>query len=101
MEKNGSPPAEFEFDEDHSYFMVRLPIHPAAMEVTASTAGAGKNLVTPPVDLRLESRLESGLESETSSKVLAALAKGPLNRSALADTCYRPQAGFRCTQSRY
>ena len=22
MEKNGSPPAEFEFDDDHSYFMV-------------------------------------------------------------------------------
>jgi ATP-dependent DNA helicase RecG len=33
MEKNGSPPAEFEFDEDHSYFMVRLPMHPVALEV--------------------------------------------------------------------
>ena len=33
MRKNGSPPAEFDFDEDHSYFMVRLPIHPAALEV--------------------------------------------------------------------
>jgi ATP-dependent DNA helicase RecG len=38
MEKNGSPPAEFEFDEDHSYFMVRLPIHPAALEVAESAA---------------------------------------------------------------
>jgi ATP-dependent DNA helicase RecG len=36
MEKNGSPPAEFEFDEDHSYFMVRPPIHPAALEVAES-----------------------------------------------------------------
>lgn len=26
MAKNGSPPAEFEFDEDHSYFLVRLTI---------------------------------------------------------------------------
>jgi ATP-dependent DNA helicase RecG len=33
MEKNGSPPAEFEFDDDHSYFMVRLPVHSAALEV--------------------------------------------------------------------
>ncbi|HEX4966331.1 MAG TPA: hypothetical protein VF173_36320 [Thermoanaerobaculia bacterium] len=33
MSANGSPPAEFEFDEDHSYFMVRLPVHPAALEV--------------------------------------------------------------------
>jgi ATP-dependent DNA helicase RecG len=30
MEENGSPPPEFEFDEDHSYFMVRLPVHPKA-----------------------------------------------------------------------
>jgi ATP-dependent DNA helicase RecG len=39
MAKNGSPPAEFEFDEDHSYFMVRLPIHPAAREVAESATG--------------------------------------------------------------
>lgn len=39
MAKNGSPPAEFEFDEDHSYFMVRLPIHPAALEVAESVVG--------------------------------------------------------------
>ena len=39
MRKNGSPPAEFDFDEDHSYFMVRLPIHPAALEVAASVTG--------------------------------------------------------------
>lgn len=32
MKQNGSPPAEFEFDEDYSYFMVRLPVHPAALE---------------------------------------------------------------------
>jgi ATP-dependent DNA helicase RecG len=25
MKENGSPPPEFEFDEDHSYFLVRLP----------------------------------------------------------------------------
>jgi ATP-dependent DNA helicase RecG len=28
MKKNGSPPPEFKFDEDHSYFLVRLPAHP-------------------------------------------------------------------------
>lgn len=39
MERNGSPPPEFEFDEDHSYFMVRLPIHPAALEVAESATG--------------------------------------------------------------
>lgn len=30
MSSNGSPPPEFEFDEDHSFFLVRLPVHPAA-----------------------------------------------------------------------
>lgn len=39
MNKNGSPPAEFDFDEDHSYFMVRLPIHSAALEVAQSVVG--------------------------------------------------------------
>src|SRR3990172_8071078 len=39
MEKNGSPPAEVEFDEDHSYFIVRFPVHPTALEVAASVAG--------------------------------------------------------------
>ena len=28
MKKNGSPPPEFEFDDDHSFFLVRLPVHP-------------------------------------------------------------------------
>lgn len=27
MKKNGSPPPEFEFDDDHSYFLLRLPVH--------------------------------------------------------------------------
>ena len=28
MQKNGSPPPEFESDDDRSYFLVRLPVHP-------------------------------------------------------------------------
>ena len=39
MKKNGSPPEEFEFDEEHSYFMVRLPVHPAALEVAETSMG--------------------------------------------------------------
>ena len=91
MKKNGSPPAEFEFDEDHSYFMVRLPIHPAALEVAKSATGeAGPESTQSPTRSRSESRsesrsgLESGLESETSQSVLLALATGPLGRSGIA-----------------
>jgi len=35
MRANGSPPPEFEFDEDHTYFMVRLPVHPGAIHDSA------------------------------------------------------------------
>lgn len=67
MRKNGSPPAEFEFDEDHSYFMVKLPVHPAALEVaesamgeeTGTECGASQQQVD---DLRSESRSESRSE---------------------------------------
>jgi len=47
MEKNGSLPADFEFDEDHSYFIVRLPIHPDALAVAESVAGTKKDMEPP------------------------------------------------------
>jgi len=46
MQANGSPPAEFDFDEDHSYFMVRLPVHPAALEVADLEVGDSADAVT-------------------------------------------------------
>jgi predicted HTH transcriptional regulator len=47
MRKNGSPPADFEFDEDHSYFMVRLPVHPAAREVAESSMRDNPDVMSP------------------------------------------------------
>ena len=44
MQDNGSPQPEFEFDADHSYFLVRLPAHPAAIKETDS---AKEKLTTP------------------------------------------------------
>ena len=49
MQANGSPPAEFDFDEDHSYFMVRLPVHPAALEVKDLEVGELADVDTPQV----------------------------------------------------
>jgi ATP-dependent DNA helicase RecG len=52
MTKNGSPAAVFEFDEERSYFMVRLPVHPAALEVESqigTQSGPGGDQVTPHV----------------------------------------------------
>jgi ATP-dependent DNA helicase RecG len=54
MQANGSPPAEFDFDEDHSYFMVRLPVHPAALEVADSEVGESADVDTPQVSRLLE-----------------------------------------------
>ena len=34
MRDNGSPPPAFETDDDYSYFLVRLPVHPAAVHTT-------------------------------------------------------------------
>jgi len=95
MARNGSPPAEFEFDEDHSYFMVRLPIHPAAQEVAESVAGAAPSAKKP--ESRPESRPESadqwrnrpewrsewGLES-THHRIMMAIARAPLGRAEIA-----------------
>ena len=33
MKQNGSPSPEFDFDEDHTFFMCRLPVHPGAKQV--------------------------------------------------------------------
>ncbi|MBM3880399.1 MAG: transcriptional regulator [Planctomycetes bacterium] len=39
MKRNGSPPPDFEFDADHSYFMTRLPVHPQARAATGEPSG--------------------------------------------------------------
>lgn len=46
MQRNGSPLPEFESDEERNYFLVRLPVHPAAqtkdeLTPTADEAGSG------------------------------------------------------------
>ena len=71
MRENGSPAPEFEFDEDHSYFLVRLPVHPAALEVVQQK----------PRSLRAE----SGAESE----VLTAIGSGALSLQELAEKLHR------------
>ena len=47
MKENGSPPPEFEFDEDHSYFMVRLPVQPDVPQLNLSGDLSGRGQATP------------------------------------------------------
>ena len=75
MQENGSPAPEFEFDEDHSYFLVRLPVHPAALEVVQQKP-------------RPESRLESQPESQPESldlRVLEMLSSGPASKAEISE----------------
>ncbi|HPB90405.1 MAG TPA: ATP-binding protein [Rugosibacter sp.] len=83
MTKNGSPPAEFEFDEDHSYLMVRLPIHPAAQAVAESATGE----VTPPAgsESRYVWRQRPEWRPESvHDRVMAAICDAPKGRAEIA-----------------
>jgi len=99
MHENGSPPAEFEFDADHSYFMVRLPVHPVALEVAESVVGEEPRSFGS--EARPESRSESRPESERTwqlqpawrsewgtnsvhNKIMLAISQRPLGRSEIA-----------------
>ena len=65
MSRNGSPPPEFEFDEDHSYFLVRLPVHPQGRQTSPGTTEATPQVapqVTPQV-----SKLAAALYGEMSA----------------------------------
>ena len=42
MKRNGSPPPEFEFDDDHSYFMTRLPAHPQSRVAEGKLPATGR-----------------------------------------------------------
>ncbi len=79
MRQNGSPPPEFEFDEDHSYFMVRLPLHPTALEVAESvptgTAANGPTVHVPAQVTIQVDRLLAVMEGElTRAEIMSRLA---------------------------
>jgi ATP-dependent DNA helicase RecG len=60
MKENGSPPPEFEFDADYSYFMVTLPIHQAVVQIKDQPDG---HQVTPQVTLQVTPQVEKLLRS--------------------------------------
>ncbi|MCX7047280.1 MAG: putative DNA binding domain-containing protein [Candidatus Sumerlaeota bacterium] len=74
MRDNGLPLPEFEFDADHSYFLVRLPAHPAAIKETES---AKKEVSSPVVTI-------SGTKSALSRHQVEILRKCE-QESAIAD----------------
>jgi ATP-dependent DNA helicase RecG len=49
MKANGSPPPELEFDEDHSYFLARVPVQPNAAQALGQLVEGSSPPVTAPV----------------------------------------------------
>jgi len=45
MQENGSPPPEFETDEDRVSFLIRLPVHPAGIEQAGTKLGPSRDQV--------------------------------------------------------
>ncbi len=86
MQENGSPPPEFEFDEDHSYFLVRLPVHPAIAQKEAESQRKKRSESRPESrpESGPESGVESGVESDITRLILVALGSGILGKKELA-----------------
>jgi len=74
LQANGSPPAEFDFGADHSYFMVRLPVHPAALEVADSEVGELADEDTPQVTPQVSRLLEVLIGEMSRTELMNALA---------------------------
>ncbi len=100
MRQNGSPPPEFEFDADHSYFMVRLPIHSKARppivealtpQVTPDVTPQVAPHVTPRVADQVDpiERLMCVIEGEMRGKEIQA-ALGLKDRMHFRDTYLMP-----------
>ena len=71
MRENGSPPPEFESDEDRTHFLIRLPVHTRA----ETTAGVGA-----------QSEAQSGAQSGAQSlQILLALRAAPRSMNELVE----------------
>jgi len=85
MKENGSPSPEFEFDEDHSYFLVRLPAHPEASHTTEESA--------PGLEVKsgVVSGVVSGVESEMAILILNDLRENELGKNEMAKRLGKPK----------
>ncbi|MBI5603179.1 MAG: hypothetical protein HY879_07475 [Deltaproteobacteria bacterium] len=82
MRENGSAAPEFEFDEDHTYFLVRLLIHPAIAQIEAESQLKKRPESRP--ESGGESGVESGGESDLTHSILGALGSAILGKKDLA-----------------
>jgi ATP-dependent DNA helicase RecG len=72
MRENGSPAPEFETDDDRTYFMIHLPVHPDA---SSAVIGEGTRQVTEQVTEQVDRLISSMPEDEVSAGRLMTLLK--------------------------
>ena len=101
MEENGSPAPVFEFDEDHSYFMVRLPVHEevgrqAPQQVTPQHGDVPKSLSANNLYLAIKAVSDSAPQVAMQvtmqvamqvQKMLEGLEQNDLSREELQQLC--------------
>ena len=82
MRENGSPPPQFEFDEDHSYFMVRLPVHRLARPPVTTFR---TEQVTPQVGDQVRGQVSDQVGDQVGDQVarLILVVQGEMGRRAL------------------
>jgi len=84
MKANGSPPPEFESDEDRTSFVIRLLVHEqaATLEGTPEVQSGVRSGVQSGAQSGAQSRAQSGAQS---TQILSALQAAPRSMSELAD----------------
>lgn len=88
LKENGSGPPEFEFDEERTYFLARLPIHPGWVKGGDEEAeGRVKGGVRGGVEGGVEGIVEiySSL-TETEKRLLELISKKPMKSSEIAES---------------
>jgi ATP-dependent DNA helicase RecG len=101
MQQNGSPDPVFDTDEGRTYFVVRLPIHPAFLQAADEAPVGGVVGTKAPVEARVEAPVKAPVKapvggvvggvvggaveelSESERRVLSALIDGPLAKRVL------------------
>lgn len=69
MAGNGSPPPEFDFDEEHSYFMVRLPVHPSLGRAESGAESLDRQIATT---LLYGARLKAKISTQLGRQITGA-----------------------------
>jgi ATP-dependent DNA helicase RecG len=87
MKKNGSPKPEFDFDDDHTYFLCRLPVHPKATMPDVPP-------VTAPVGAHDEAHDEAHELTEIEKSIMTTCARKPSSTPELLSALgYRTRTG--------